>query len=78
MQTDNKLLQKTDQYEALINARLKMQGDRAHHLEMICEARNVKWINHSISTNIEMTWFVLRDVPGPVLLIVGGVDRAAW
>jgi UDP-N-acetylmuramoylalanine--D-glutamate ligase len=76
MQTENKASQKTDHYEALVKARLKMQGDHAHHLEVICEHAGVKWINHSIATNIEMTWFVLRDVPGPVTLIVGGIDRA--
>jgi UDP-N-acetylmuramoylalanine--D-glutamate ligase len=76
MQTDNKLSQQTDHHEALIRARLKMQGDHAHHLEVICERDGVKWINHSIATNIDMTWFVLRDVPGPVTLIIGGIDRA--
>ncbi|MDQ3108587.1 MAG: hypothetical protein M3R17_01715 [Bacteroidota bacterium] len=76
MQTDNKLSQKTDHHEALIKARLKMQGDHAHHLEVVCEHNGLKWINHSIATNIDMTWFVLRDVPGPVTLIIGGVDRA--
>jgi UDP-N-acetylmuramoylalanine--D-glutamate ligase len=74
MQTDNKQI--TDHHEALIRARLKMQGDHAHHLEIVCEHAGVRWINHSIATNIDMTWFVLRDVPGPVMLIVGGVDRA--
>jgi UDP-N-acetylmuramoylalanine--D-glutamate ligase len=74
MQTDNKQI--TDHHEALIRARLKMQGDHAHHLEIICEHAGVRWINHSIATNIDMTWFVLRDVPGPVMLIIGGVDRA--
>lgn len=76
MQTENKPVQKTDHYEALITARLKMQGDQAHHLEVICEQAGMKWINHSIATNIDMTWFVLRDIPGPVTLIIGGVDRA--
>lgn len=76
MQTESNSLQKTDHFEALIKARLKMQGDQAHHLEVICESAGVKWINHSIATNIDMTWFVLRDVPGPVTLIIGGIDRA--
>lgn len=76
MQTEKNSLQKTEHFEALIKARLKMQGDETHHLEMICESAGVKWINHSIATNIDMTWFVLRDVPGPVTLIIGGIDRA--
>ncbi|CAN5759621.1 hypothetical protein BH11BAC7_BH11BAC7_29130 [soil metagenome] len=76
MQTESKSTQATDHFEALIKARLKMQGDKAHHLEVICESSGVKWINHSMATNIDMTWFVLRDVPGPVTLIIGGIDRA--
>lgn len=76
MQTENKQTQQTGHFESLIKARLKMQGDQAHHLEVVGEHAGVKWINHSIATNIDMTWFVLRDVPGPVTLIIGGIDRA--
>ena len=76
MQTENQSLQKIDHYEALIKSRLKMQGDQAHHLELICEQAGIQWINHSIATNIDMTWFALRDIPGPVTLIIGGIDRA--
>lgn len=73
---ENKIKQVTDHHAALVEARLKMQGDRAHYLEAICEKNGVQWINHSIATNIDMTWSVLRDVPGPVTLIIGGIDRA--
>jgi UDP-N-acetylmuramoylalanine--D-glutamate ligase len=72
----NSISQLTDHHAALVEARLKMQGDRAHHLEIVCEKNGIQWINHSIATNIDMTWFALRDVPGPVTLIIGGIDRA--
>ncbi len=63
-------------HQELINARIKMQGDQSHHLEMICEQNGISWINHSMATTIDMTWFALRDVAGPAILIIGGVDRA--
>jgi UDP-N-acetylmuramoylalanine--D-glutamate ligase len=76
MQHDTNLQQDALRYEALVRARLKMQGDDAHHLETVCEANGLTWINHSMATTVDMTWFALRDVPGPVLLMIGGVDRA--
>jgi UDP-N-acetylmuramoylalanine--D-glutamate ligase len=63
-------------HEQLLHARLKMQGDSAHHLEEICCEDGITWLNHSMATTIDMTWFALRDVPSPVVLIIGGVDRA--
>jgi UDP-N-acetylmuramoylalanine--D-glutamate ligase len=65
-----------NQYQQMIQARLKMQGDDSHHLETILHHKNITWINHSIATSVEMTWFALRDVEDPVLLIMGGIDRA--
>ncbi len=76
MSIENKQLQKSVHQEELIKARLKMQGDNSHHMEIVSDHLNITWINHSIATTIDMTWFVLRDVPGPVILIIGGVDRA--
>jgi UDP-N-acetylmuramoylalanine--D-glutamate ligase len=66
----------TTHHEALIHARLKMQGDGAHHLEPVTEKNGVVWLNHSMSTTIEMTWSALRDISGPAILILGGVDRS--
>ena len=63
-------------YEELLRARIKMQGDAVHHLEQICFVNGVSWINHSMATTIDMTWFALRDVNGPVVLIIGGIDRS--
>ncbi len=77
MQHSTNLQQDTVNHEALIRARLKMQGDDAHHLETVCVHNGITWINHSMATTVDMTWFALRDVPGPVLLMIGGVDRSA-
>lgn len=68
--------QSLSQQQELINARLKVQGDQSHCFETVCEVAGVAWINHSIATTIDMTWMALRDVPGPVVLIIGGTDRA--
>ena len=76
MQHRTNLQQDTGRYEELVRARLKMQGDDAHHLEHVCTHNNVSWINHSMATTVEMTWIALRDVPGPAVLIIGGIDRA--
>lgn len=67
--------QQTDQFAQMIDARLRMQGDNAHHLEMICEHNGVTWLNNSIATTVDLTWYALRDLPGSVILIIGGVDR---
>jgi UDP-N-acetylmuramoylalanine--D-glutamate ligase len=76
MQMENRITTATDHHAALVQARLKMQGDHAHYLEVVCEKNGIQWINNSIATNVDMTWFALRDIPGPVTLITGGVDRA--
>lgn len=64
------------QQKDLIAARVKMQGDNAHCFEVVNELNETVWINHSIATTIDLTWLALRDVPGPVVLIIGGTDRA--
>ena len=68
--------QSINQQEELIKARLKVQGDNAHCFEMVCEYKGAMWINHSIATTTDLTWMALRDVPGPVVLVLGGTDRA--
>jgi UDP-N-acetylmuramoylalanine--D-glutamate ligase len=68
--------QTISQQQELINARLKMQGDQSHCFETVCEKDGVAWINHSMATTTDLTWMALRDVEGPVVLIIGGTDRA--
>ncbi|MBI3512346.1 MAG: hypothetical protein HY064_16920 [Bacteroidetes bacterium] len=65
-----------DHYRELVDARLKIQGDDSHYLETVLEHNGMQWVNHSIATSVDMTWFALRDIPGPVTLIIGGTDRA--
>lgn len=73
----NSIAQQTlTQQQELIAARVKMQGDDSHCFEVISENDGVTWINHSIATTTDLTWLALRDVPGPVVLIIGGTDRA--
>ena len=68
--------QTLSQQQELINARRKMQGDDSHCFETVCEKDGVVWINHSMATTIDLTWLALRDVDGPVVLILGGTDRS--
>jgi UDP-N-acetylmuramoylalanine--D-glutamate ligase len=68
--------QSLSQQQELIKARVKMQGDSAHCFETVCENDGVTWINHSMATTTDLTWMALRDVEGPVVLIIGGTDRA--
>lgn len=70
----NQLLEQS-RYEELVRARISIQGDSSHHLETVAEHNGITWINHSMATTVDMTWFALRDVPGPVLLLMGGIDR---
>jgi UDP-N-acetylmuramoylalanine--D-glutamate ligase len=69
--------QSITQQQELVNARLKLQGDNAHCFETVCEHEGVSWINHSIATTTDLTWLALRDVQGPVVLIMGGTDRSS-
>ncbi len=69
--------QTLSQQQELINARLKMQGDESHCFETVCEKDGVAWINHSMATTTDLAWLALRDVQGPVVLIIGGTDRAS-
>lgn len=68
--------QTISQQQELIKARVKMQGDDAHCFETVAEKDGVAWINHSMATTTDLTWLALRDVEGPVVLIIGGTDRA--
>lgn len=63
-------------YEEMVRARLKMRGESAHYFEEVAMHNGISWINHSMATTVDMTWHALRDVPGPVLLMIGGVDRS--
>jgi UDP-N-acetylmuramoylalanine--D-glutamate ligase len=68
--------QEISRNEELLRARQKTQGDQMHHFEEVAMHKGVSWINHSTATNVDLTWMALRDIPGPVILIIGGIDRA--
>ena len=60
-------------YEEMVRARLKMQGESAHYFEEVVLHNGISWVNHSMATTVDMTWHALRDIPGPVLLMIGAL-----
>lgn len=56
-------------------ARKNLQVHSEHSMELVLECNGAAWINNSMATTVQKTWEALRDVNGPVLLIVGGIDR---
>jgi UDP-N-acetylmuramoylalanine--D-glutamate ligase len=69
------MLQTLEHHQQLLQARLRMQGDTAHHMERVVERNGVVWLNHSIATSFEMVAIALKDIPQNVVVILGGVDR---
>ncbi|MCA1750890.1 MAG: UDP-N-acetylmuramoyl-L-alanine--D-glutamate ligase [Cryomorphaceae bacterium] len=46
-----------------------------HRLEFVAEIHGIKFINDSKATNVNSTWYALESLDGPVVWIVGGVDK---
>ncbi len=46
-----------------------------HRLEFVAEIHGIKFINDSKATNVNSTWYALESLEGPVVWIVGGVDK---
>ncbi len=46
-----------------------------HRLEFVAEIHGIKFINDSKATNVNSTWYALESMDGPVVWIVGGVDK---
>jgi UDP-N-acetylmuramoylalanine--D-glutamate ligase len=46
-----------------------------HRLETVAEIHGIKFINDSKATNVNSTWYALESIDGPVVWIVGGVDK---
>lgn len=66
----------------LVNARkeavrdsLQQFQNSPHRLEELQTLRERKFVNDSKATNVNATWFALQNTPGPVVWIVGGVDK---
>ncbi len=60
---------------ALLAARAQAMQRGEHNMELVAEKEGAVWINNSMATTVDLTWDALRDVNGPVLLIIGGIDR---
>ncbi|MFT4525819.1 MAG: UDP-N-acetylmuramoylalanine--D-glutamate ligase [Granulosicoccus sp.] len=46
-----------------------------HRLESVGKVHGIEFINDSKATNINSTWYALESTNGPVVWIVGGVDK---
>jgi len=46
-----------------------------HRLEFVAEIHGIRFINDSKATNVNSTWYALESLDGPVVWIVGGVDK---
>jgi UDP-N-acetylmuramoylalanine--D-glutamate ligase len=49
----------------------------AHRTQWVAEHRGVRWYNDSKGTNVGATLAALEGLPGPVVLIAGGVGKGA-
>lgn len=46
-----------------------------HRLEFVAEIHGIRFINDSKATNVNSTWYALESIDGPVVWVVGGVDK---
>jgi len=46
-----------------------------HRLEFVSMVNGIEFINDSKATNINATWYALETIKGPVVWIVGGIDK---
>lgn len=46
-----------------------------HRLERMVDGEGALWVNDSKATNVDATAAAVRSVPGPKLLLLGGVDK---
>ncbi len=46
-----------------------------HRLEFVSKVNGVEFYNDSKATNINSTWYALETIEGPLVWIVGGVDK---
>ena len=46
-----------------------------HRLETMGEIEGIEFINDSMSTDIDSTWYALEKMSKPIVWIVGGVDK---
>ena len=46
-----------------------------HRLEFVAKVNGIDFINDSKATNVNSTWYALESMQGPVVLILGGIDK---
>ena len=46
-----------------------------HRLEKVARVRGVEYVNDSKATNVNSTWYALRSMKTPTILILGGTDK---
>lgn len=46
-----------------------------HRMEFVAKVNGVEFFNDSKATNINSTWYALETIEGPIVWIVGGVDK---
>ena len=46
-----------------------------HRLEFVATIHGIEFVNDSKATNVNSTWYALESMRGPVVWIVGGVDK---
>lgn len=46
-----------------------------HRLEYVTRVHGVDYINDSKATNVNATWYALETIQGPIVWIVGGLDK---
>jgi UDP-N-acetylmuramoylalanine--D-glutamate ligase len=46
-----------------------------HRLEFVAKVNGVEFYNDSKATNINSTWYALETIEGPIVWIVGGIDK---
>ena len=62
---------------AALHAGLGSWGGLAHRTELVHEADGVRWYDDSKGTNVDACARALEAMPGPVLLIMGGLSKGA-
>jgi UDP-N-acetylmuramoylalanine--D-glutamate ligase len=60
--------------EAIKNGLLSFQN-APHRLEFVAEVNGVRFINDSKATNVDSVFYALGSFRGPLILILGGVDK---
>lgn len=61
--------------EEVIAIGLQSFVNQPHRLELVAELDGVRYINDSKATNVDSVWYALDAMEGPVIWVVGGIDK---